>query len=606
MSSPLEQTSQFAPPRRIKTALYVDFDNIYVGLDKIDPEAAQSFATYPARWLAWIEQGMPSRENGASAGLQQRALLIRRCYLNPKLFYNFRPYFTRTAFSVVDCPPITQRGKNSTDIQMVMDILDLMNHATRFDEFIILSGDSDFTPVLLRLRAHDRRTAILTIGPVAPAYRAASDLVISSDTFIEDALGLAPVVPDEEGATAEPPPPQPSPYEAALAAMAQRVSEVVQTEGEVPATGLVYIFKTFPEFTASDNWLGFSSLRYLTLELLRRRPDLRMLDGDPWRVVSAEAHAHAPVELAPQADEGPGGEGATPPAAAEAEAAVGRLSDEELRAMIIARVQQFVANAQEPVDMARAAFDVIRTLGPQVTESEWAGAGSFKLLLQGAAPLGFEILTAPNQPGYLYDPARHAPPAAPDGNGGAVAPDKLDQLSPALADFIRRASQVTGAPRLTPAEYALVFTAIAEDLTQRPFNLTYTSKAVRDYCLERGAAIPRKSVWFILQGITFTGHRFGKDPAQDTAEHLAQVFRDDVLKLCEDAGLEVTPDERQLLDDWLLGGLDNTAPAQADSAPADAAPTAPDFVRVTDETLDLPAELTDDVDADAPVATPLD
>ena len=137
MNSPFAATSQVEPARRIKTALFVDFDNIYVGLDKIDPEAAQSFATYPARWLAWIEHGMPSRENGAGAQAQQRAILIRRCYLNPKLFYNFRPYFTRSAFSVVDCPPITQRGKNSTDIQMVMDILDLMNHPTRFDEFIL-------------------------------------------------------------------------------------------------------------------------------------------------------------------------------------------------------------------------------------------------------------------------------------------------------------------------------------------------------------------------------------------------------------------------------------------------------------------------------------
>src|SRR5919199_1892474 len=288
MNSPFELTSQAEQPRRIKTALFVDFDNIYVGLDKIDPEAAQSFATYPARWLSWIEQGMPSRETGVAPQQQQRAILIRRCYLNPKLFYNFRPYFTRTAFSVVDCPPITQRGKNSTDIQMVMDILDLLNYPTRFDEFIILSGDSDFTPVLLRLRAHDRRTGILTIGPIAPAYRAASDLVVSSDTFIEDGLGMVPSMLNEAGLPIEAPAP-PSPYEPVLEAMAQKVYETVLAEGELPATGLVYVFKTFPDFTASDNWLGFSSLRYLTLELLRRRPQLRMLDGDPWRVVLAEA-----------------------------------------------------------------------------------------------------------------------------------------------------------------------------------------------------------------------------------------------------------------------------------------------------------------------------
>ncbi len=345
--------------------------------------------------------------------------------------------------------------------------------------------------------------------------------------------------------------------------MAQKVYEAVLAEGELPATGLVIIFKTFPEFTASDNWLGFSSLRYLTLELLRRRPELRMLDGDPWRVVLAADDTHAPIEvqtdevIAPCVIESD----LLPPVEAQADTPVpAAASDAALRELIVERVRQFVANALEPVDMARAAFDVIRTFGPQVTESEWAGAGSFKLLLQGAAPLDFEILTAPNQPGYLYDPARHTPPVAPD--AVTPAPDKLEHLQPALADFVRRASQITGTPRLTPDEYALVFTAIADELAQRAFNLTYTSKAVRDYCLDRGAAIPRKSVWFILQGITFTGHRFGRDVDQDTAAHLAQVFRDDVLKLCEDAGLELSDEERGLLDDWLLSGL-NASPANA-------------------------------------------
>jgi NYN domain len=602
MNSPFDITSQVEQPRRIKTALFVDFDNIYVGLDKIDPEAAQSFATYPARWLAWIEQGMPSRENGTEALLQKRAILIRRCYLNPKLFYNFRPYFTRSAFSVVDCPPITQRGKNSTDIQMVMDILDLMNHPTRFDEFIILSGDSDFTPVLLRLRAHDRRTAILTIGPIAPAYRAASDLVVSSDSFIEDGLGLVPIGFDEPAAAVLPEPPPPSPYEPVLVAMAQKVCDTVHAEGELPATSLVLIFKTFPEFTASDNWLGFSSLRYLTLELIRRQPTLRMIDGDPWRVVLAAtmdvltAPTEARVEVSALETEATEGE----PESIETQAEVGEphaqvraQSDTQLREQIIERVRQFVFNSLEPVDMARAAFDVIRTLGPQVTESEWAGAGSFKQLLQGAGALDFEIVTAPNQPGYLYDPARHAPPLATDATD-APAPDKLDRLAPALADFVRRVSQVTGTPRLTPEEYALVFTAIADDLAERPFNLTYTSKAVRDYCLARGAAIPRKSIWFILQGITFTGHRFGKDPEQDMPAHLAQVFRDDVLKLCEDAGLELSTDERQLLDDWLMHGLTTE-------------PTPNALMRVNDEPLDLPTQFTDEsVEAPEPMTTPLD
>ncbi|HYX41580.1 MAG TPA: hypothetical protein VE821_07780, partial [Pyrinomonadaceae bacterium] len=336
---------------------------------------------------------------------------------------------------------------------------------------------------------------------------------------------------------------------------------------------------------------GFSSLRYLTLELIRRRPALRMVDGDPWRVVlAATADELAPTTDAPVEVPTIETEESAPPIETPAETDA---VNAQLREQIIERVRQFVTNSLEPVDMARAAFDVIRTFGPQVTETEWAGTGSFKQLLQGAAPLDFEIVTAPNQPGYLYDPARHAPPVVTDPTV-APLPDKLDRLAPVLADFVRRVSQVTGAPRLTPEEYALVFKAIADDLAERPFNLTYTSKAVRDYCLERGAAIPRKSVWFVLQGITFTGHRFGKDPEQDESAHLAQVFRDDVLKLCEDAGLELLTDERQLLDDWLMRGLTGE-------------PQTCNLLRVSDEPLELPTEFTDEgVEAPEPIPTPLD
>ena len=57
----------------------------------------------------------------------RRRILIRRCYLNPQSFSNFRPYFIRSAFEVVDCPPLTARGKTSTDIHLVMDVLDTLN-----------------------------------------------------------------------------------------------------------------------------------------------------------------------------------------------------------------------------------------------------------------------------------------------------------------------------------------------------------------------------------------------------------------------------------------------------------------------------------------------
>lgn len=170
------------PP--LRTALFVDFDNVYLGLRDEGPALAEAFGRHPERWLSWL-----IGEVDPVSPIARRRILMRRCYLNPVTFYTYRPNLVRAAFQVIDCPPLTGAGKNAADIQMVMDIMDTLSHPTGFDEFLILSGDSDFTPVLLRLRAHDRRTTILAMGVTSPAYRAAADLVLSEEEFRD--VGLA-------------------------------------------------------------------------------------------------------------------------------------------------------------------------------------------------------------------------------------------------------------------------------------------------------------------------------------------------------------------------------------------------------------------------------
>jgi NYN domain len=245
----------------MKTALFVDFDNIYLGLRKVDPAAAEQFATEPSRWLSWIEKGMselgePPRDPG------RRRLLVRKCYLNPKTFHPYRHYFTRSAFEVVDCPPLTGQGKNSSDIRMVMDILDTLEHSTRFDEFIILSGDADFTPVLLRLRAHDRRTVVLTIGYAAEAYKAACDLVLTEDVFIEDALRL--VSQQEEEALSSQRPPDFEELRRAIIVHVQRF--VSNSTSAVPmATAAQSVIRAFGPHVTSTDWAGAGGFKNLLL-----------------------------------------------------------------------------------------------------------------------------------------------------------------------------------------------------------------------------------------------------------------------------------------------------------------------------------------------------
>jgi hypothetical protein len=212
----------------------------------------------------------------------------------------------------------------------------------------------------------------------------------------------------------------------------------------------------------------------------------------------------------------------------------------------VERVGEIVAESDEPVAMGKAAHLVTSDLGPQVIKSGWAGTGSFKTLLLSVEDRGFEILVAPNTPGYLYDPERHERPSV-DWVG-----DELRGLPPDLVTFIGRVSQVTGTPALSPRQYRVVFEAIADDVRGHSYNIIRTSKAVRDLCIERGESISRKNVSFILRGITYTGHRFGEE---DNAFTLGRIFRRNVLALIGDAQLELTEDESAMLDKWILGGF---------------------------------------------------
>jgi hypothetical protein len=259
--------TDFSHPGHVRSALFVDFDNIYLGLQNEDPRAAEQFATHPGRWLRWLQQELPDDSRTG------RKILSRRCYLNPSQFARFRPYFIRSAFEVVDCPPLTRGGKTSADIQMVMDIMDALGHVTRFEEFIILSGDADFTPVLLRLSRHDRRSVVLAAGPASAAYKAACDLLIDQDTFLEEAIGIGEGSPVRPGVDSE-----------LLQRIAAKVHERASGNGELVATDLPGIFREFAEFTPDSNWLGFYSLRGMTSAVVNARRDLEMVEGDPWRV----------------------------------------------------------------------------------------------------------------------------------------------------------------------------------------------------------------------------------------------------------------------------------------------------------------------------------
>lgn len=177
-------------------ALFLDFDNVVSGLrEGAGAAIAHRFAAEPEAWLPFI------------AGEASRCL-IRRCYLNPAgyleapdgdrvWFGEFRWAFQAAGFEVVDCPRIT-RLKNGADIRMAIDMLDaLASPLARIERFVLMSTDADFVPLLLRLRAADRRTRLVAHPEVGRIVRAAADEVIGLDALARH-LGWAS---EDEGET---------------------------------------------------------------------------------------------------------------------------------------------------------------------------------------------------------------------------------------------------------------------------------------------------------------------------------------------------------------------------------------------------------------------
>jgi hypothetical protein len=166
------------PSRRpgIRAAMFVDFDNVFTGLQALDPQAAKRFAEDPKHWADAL--------SASGSGEGTRRFLIRNCYLNPMVYSKYRTYWTRAGFRVIDCPSLTQRGKSSTDINLVLDAMDALSGSGGIEEFFIASADADFTSLIQRFRAADRMTTVIAAGAVAFAYREMADHVVESHDFV--------------------------------------------------------------------------------------------------------------------------------------------------------------------------------------------------------------------------------------------------------------------------------------------------------------------------------------------------------------------------------------------------------------------------------------
>ncbi|MBI3897073.1 MAG: NYN domain-containing protein [Gammaproteobacteria bacterium] len=147
-------------PNTQNMALFCDFENVALGVRE------SNYADFDIRRV--LERL-----------LLKGAIVVKKAYCDWGRYKDFKVPMHEAAFELIDIPHVRQSGKNSADIRMVVDALDLCYTKAHVDAFVIISGDSDFSPLVSKLRENNK----LVIG--VGVKNSTSDLLIANcDEFI--------------------------------------------------------------------------------------------------------------------------------------------------------------------------------------------------------------------------------------------------------------------------------------------------------------------------------------------------------------------------------------------------------------------------------------
>jgi uncharacterized protein (TIGR00288 family) len=141
-------------------AVFCDFENIALGVRDAD------YAQFDIRKI--LERI-----------LLKGNIVVKKAYADWARYQEFKAGLHEASFELIEIPHIRQSGKNSADIRMVVDALDLCYTKAHVDTFVIISGDSDFSPLVSKLRENNK--TVIGVG----VKNSTSDLLIANcDEFI--------------------------------------------------------------------------------------------------------------------------------------------------------------------------------------------------------------------------------------------------------------------------------------------------------------------------------------------------------------------------------------------------------------------------------------
>jgi hypothetical protein len=580
------------------SAVFVDYDNIYLSLKRRNEDAAKRFSKDAGAWLRGIETGRLITSNGSMIADAPRRIVLNRCYGNPvprrnqadnstdmNSFPFVRHHFLRSGFEIVDCPPLTSQQKNAADIRMVMDLRDYLTHDTYFDEFIILSGDADFTPVLHRLRQHARRTVIYSNDHTAAAYAAICDGEVRESDLIAALIGnpaqieapqtappqaaepqlaqpqimqSAPIVlqtapvPVQRAAAPAPHPAQLRLEDLRQMIMAEVVAGIRAASGPVPLEALAdrAIRALGHERTVGTAWAGAGSFRELMRVALPN--DLRLSENPPYYAYDPQRHVvaqPAPPEVVPVA-----------PQQTIAQ------QREALAAAMAELTQSDPVDVTPPVDPRQAESRPSRyaTIRPSQGPAPKAQPVAPPAPVPAPAPLAARA--AATEPQLHRSAATRSAPPAPTQQ---ARPDPHAAAQSAML----RIQEACQAPAISANDYRALFEAMAEEISLNGLTGAQTLTAVGERAEARGIMVRREDVRFVLDVVSEPDPWFEQGA---TPTLFAGRFRNFVVARCRDHGLQLSATELDLIDGWIMGAAPQATqrafapepPVRAPSAPA--------------------------------------
>ncbi len=149
-----------AAPETRNMALFCDFENVALGVQD---------AKYEKFDINRVLERL----------LLKGSIVVKKAYCDWQRYKEFKVGMHGASFELIEIPHVRQSGKNSADIRMVVDALDLCYTKGHVDTFVIISGDSDFSPLVSKLRENAK--VVIGVG----VKNSTSDLLIANcDEFI--------------------------------------------------------------------------------------------------------------------------------------------------------------------------------------------------------------------------------------------------------------------------------------------------------------------------------------------------------------------------------------------------------------------------------------